>query len=157
MQFFPADQYQLRCQQLFEKYKVQILQLTPYAIVEHIGSSAIPHTISKGDLDIYVEVPAKYFLDTINQLQRLNFREKLDTLRTDDLCMLESFDDDVALQIVTNGSEFQNFLVFRDRLRESSHLVQEYNQLKQQCIGLSQDQYREIKANFIQQVLNQNN
>ncbi|MFW2058191.1 GrpB family protein, partial [Acinetobacter haemolyticus] len=42
MQFFPPDQYQQHCQQHFEKYKNQILNLTPYAIVEHIGSSAIP-------------------------------------------------------------------------------------------------------------------
>ncbi|ENW80929.1 hypothetical protein F909_02219 [Acinetobacter sp. ANC 3929] len=153
MQFFSALQYQPACKQLFEDYKNKILQLTPFAIVEHIGSSAIPNAISKGDLDIYVEVPAHHFLDTIEKLQQLNFKEKLDTLRTDQLCMLESQLHDVALQIVVTGSEFCNFLIFRDRLRNAPSLTEQYNQLKQRCIGFSQEQYREIKTEFIQSIL----
>ncbi|MFW2055887.1 GrpB family protein [Acinetobacter haemolyticus] len=157
MQFFPPDQYQQHCQQLFEKYKNQILNLTPYAIVEHIGSSAIPNAVSKGDLDIYIEIPQKYFLETIDNLKKLNFKEKLDTLRTNELCMLESLDNDVALQIVTSGSVFRFFLIFRDRLKESPDLVEQYDALKHSCTGIPQDRYRELKAEFIQRVLKMNN
>lgn len=155
MQFFPTTEYQPHCAQLFEDYKTKIRQLIPFAIVEHIGSSAmIPNAISKGDLDIYVEVPAQQFLDAIKELQQLNFKEKLDTLRTHELCMLQSQAHDVALQIVVTGSEFQNFLTFRDQLRRHPKLVQQYNQLKQSCSGTSPEQYRQIKALFIQNVLN---
>lgn len=154
MQFFPAIEYQPHCAQLFEDYKNKIKQLIPFAIVEHIGSSAIPHAISKGDLDIYIEVPAQQFLDAIKDLQQLNFKEKPDTLRTHELCMLQSQAHDVALQIVVTGSEFQNFLTFRDQLRRHPELVQQYNQLKQSCSGTSPEQYRQIKAIFIQNILN---
>ncbi|MCY6411240.1 GrpB family protein [Acinetobacter sp. VNH17] len=155
MQFFSAPEYQPNCAQLFEDYKNKIQQLIPYATIEHIGSSAIPNAISKGDLDIYIEVPSQYFLNSIEQLKTLNFKEKLDTLRTHELCMLESQQHDVALQIVVTGSEFCNFLTFRDRLRRFPDLVTQYNQLKQRCVGSSQEQYREIKSNFIQQILDQ--
>lgn len=155
MQFFPPHQYQPACKQLFEDYKTKIQQLIPFAIVEHIGSSAIPNAISKGDLDIYIEVPSQYFLNSIEQLKMLKFKEKLDTLRTDNLCMLESLEHDVAFQIVTTDSEFCNFLIFRDRLRQAPDLVTQYNRLKQNCVGFNQDQYREIKSNFIQQILDQ--
>lgn len=152
MQFFPAIEYQQKAAELFEKYKSEILSLTPNAIVEHIGSSAIPHAISKGDLDIYIEVTAQQFSRTIEQLKTLGFN----TLRTDELCMLESqaSDEDVAFQIVVTGSKFTNFLIFRDRLRNSTQLVHQYNQLKQNCMRLSPDEYRQIKAEFIDRVLN---
>ncbi|ENX16173.1 hypothetical protein F895_01764 [Acinetobacter sp. CIP 64.2] len=155
MQFLSAPEYQPNCALLFEDYKNKIQQLTPYAVIEHIGSSAIPNAISKGDLDIYIGVPAHHFIDAIQQLQQLHFKEKLNTLRTHELCMLESLEHDVALQIVVTGSIFEDFLTFRDHLRQSPDLVTQYNALKHHCEGMSQDQYREIKSNFIQQVLKQ--
>lgn len=158
MQFFPAIEYQQKAAELFGKYKSEILSLPPNAIVEHIGSSAISHAISKADLDIYIEVPAQQFSRTIEQLKTLGFKEKFNTLRTDELCMLESqaSDEDVAFQIVVTGSKFTNFLIFRDRLRNSTQLVHQYNQLKQNCMRLSPDEYRQIKAEFIDRVLTKN-
>ncbi|ENU92441.1 hypothetical protein F971_02332 [Acinetobacter vivianii] len=88
MQFFLSTEYKPNCARLFEDYKNKIEQLIPFTVIEHIGSSAIPNAISKGDLDIYIEVSAKDFLQTIEQLKQLNFKEKLDTLHTQELCML---------------------------------------------------------------------
>ncbi len=76
MQFYSAPEYQPHCAQLFESYKNKIQQLIPFARVEHIGSSAIPNAISKGDLDIYIEVSAQWFLDAIKKLQQPGFKEK---------------------------------------------------------------------------------
>jgi GrpB-like predicted nucleotidyltransferase (UPF0157 family) len=103
-------------------------------------------------------VTAQQFSRTIEQLKTLGFKEKLNTLRTDELCMLESqaSDEDVAFQIVVTGSKFTNFLIFRDRLRNSAQLVHQYNELKQNCMGLSPDEYRQIKAEFIDRVLSTN-
>ncbi len=112
--------------------------------------------ISKGDLDIFVGVEMGDFGLAIQRLMTLGFQEKTDTLRTSELCMLESTSgDDVAFQIVVNGSEFECFLVFRDKLRKDSSLVQRYNDLKLSCEGLSQDDYRLKKSEFIEQVLAQ--
>ncbi|HFG2051973.1 TPA: GrpB family protein, partial [Vibrio cholerae] len=47
------------------------------------------------------------------------------------------------------------FLVFRDKLRKDASLVQRYNNLKLSCEGLSQDDYRRKKSEFIEQVLAQ--
>jgi GrpB-like predicted nucleotidyltransferase (UPF0157 family) len=59
----------------------------------------------------------------------------------------------VALQVVANGSEFECFLAFRDRLRASADLVEKYNTLKRSCEGWPQDKYREKKSAFIEYVL----
>ncbi|QRQ12093.1 GrpB family protein [Acinetobacter pittii] len=155
MIFLEPEQYQQRCTQLFNSYKKEISTLLPFAKIEHIGSSAIPNAISKGDLDIYVEVKPDQFKFAIERLKTLNFIEKQNTLRTHELCILESLNnDDVAFQIVVTDSVFTFFLAFKNKLINSPTLVNEYNQLKLQCSHLDPDQYRTIKSDFINRVLN---
>lgn len=155
MIFLEPEQYQERCAQLFTSYQKDISTLLPFAKIEHIGSSAIPNAISKGDLDIYIEVMPEQFEFAIEQLKTLNFIEKQNTLRTHELCMLESLNnDDVAFQIVVSGSIFTFFLAFKNKLINSPTLVNEYNELKLQCSHLDPDQYRTIKSDFINRVLN---
>ncbi|MBJ8479343.1 GrpB family protein [Acinetobacter pittii] len=155
MIFLEPEQYQQRCTQLFNSYQKEISTLLPFAKIEHIGSSAIPNAISKGDLDIYIEVIPEQFEFAIEQLKTLNFIEKQNTLRTHELCMLESLNnDDVAFQIVVTDSVFTFFLTFKNKLISSPTLVNEYNQLKLQCSHLDPDQYRTIKSDFINRVLN---
>ncbi|WP_227061235.1 GrpB family protein [Acinetobacter pittii] len=155
MIFLELEQYQERCAQLFNSYQKDISTLLPFAKIEHIGSSAIPNAISKGDLDIYIEVMPEQFEFAIEQLKTLNFIEKQNTLRTHELCMLESLNnDDVAFQIVVFGSIFTFFLAFKNKLINSPTLVNEYNELKLQCSHLDPDQYRTIKSDFINRVLN---
>ncbi|MFI8124811.1 GrpB family protein [Acinetobacter sp. ABJ-A23_2] len=155
MIFLEPEQYQKNCVQLFNSYQKDISTLLPFAKIEHIGSSAIPNVISKGDLDIYIEVMPEQFEFAIEQLKKLNFIEKQNTLRTDELCMLESLNnDDVAFQVVVTDSVFTFFLTFRNKLIDSPRLVKEYNQLKLACSHLDHDQYRTIKSDFINRVLN---
>ncbi|MEZ8296322.1 GrpB family protein [Vibrio splendidus] len=154
MKFYPAEQYQAACYELFIRYEREIKKLIPNARVEHVGASSIPSAVSKGDLDIFVGVELGELEDAIERLTTLGFNEKLDTLRTPELCMLESTSgDDVALQVVANGSEFECFLRFRDKLRANPALVKQYNTLKMSREGWSQEKYREKKADFIEYVL----
>ncbi|MEZ8803546.1 GrpB family protein [Vibrio splendidus] len=154
MKFYSAEQYQAACNELFVRYERGIKKLIPNARVEHIGASSIPSAVSKGDLDIFVGIESSELEYAVEQLSTLGFNEKLDTLRTPELCMLESISgDDVALQVVANGSEFECFLRFRDKLRANPALVEQYNTLKMSCEGWSQEEYREKKADFIEHVL----
>ena len=154
MKFYPAEQYQVACHEMFARYERDIRKLIPNARVEHVGASSIPSAVSKGDLDIFIGIESSELESAAEQLTTLGFKEKLDTLRMPELCMLESTSgDDVALQVVANGSEFECFLRFRDKLRANPALVQQYNTLKISCEGWPQDEYREKKAHFIEHVL----
>ncbi|SON48460.1 GrpB family protein [Vibrio tapetis] len=156
MKFYSADEYQVFCEERYRKYQGEIQALLPYAVVEHIGASSIPKAVSKGDLDIFIGVNGKDLENAVKTLTILGFEEKADTLRTAELCMLESSSgDDVAFQIVANGSEFECFLRFRDKLRRNPSLVQQYNELKMSCVGWSRDQYRLKKSAFVEHVLEQ--
>ncbi|RZG77815.1 GrpB family protein [Acinetobacter sp. WCHAc060025] len=154
MKFYASEEYQPHCQKLFEHYQRKIKLVIPNALIEHIGASSIPHAISKGDLDIYIAVEQFVFENAIQKLITLNFQEKKETLRTHQLCMLESLNnDEVALQLIVKGSEFESFIIFRDTLRQSSELVQQYNALKSRCSHLNMDDYRSEKNMFIAKVL----
>ena len=119
MQFYKADEYQASCESLYRKYALEIAALLPDASIEHIGSSSIPNAVSKGDLDILVGVNGKELENAVKLLSTIGFNEKSDTLRTPELCMLEnSSGEDVAFQVVANGSEFEFFVGFRDKLRK---------------------------------------
>ena len=158
MKFYEAPYYQENCMKLFEKYKNKIQSILPKAKIEHIGSSSIPNAISKGDLDILIGVRVEYIESTIEKLKTLGFEEKEDTLRTNELCMLESLSttEEVAFQVIANGSKFEFFLDFRDKLRNNPRLVTQYNELKKICVGLSPDDYRLKKARFIDYILKLN-
>jgi GrpB-like predicted nucleotidyltransferase (UPF0157 family) len=154
MKFYSAEQYQASCEDLFLRYEREVKNLLPNARVEHVGASSIPLAISKGDLDIFIGVESDELEAAVQILTTLGFKEKVDTLRTLELCMLESkSSDDVAFQLVANGSEFEFFLIFRDKLCANPSLVQQYNALKMSCEGLSQDDYRRKKSDFINHVL----
>ncbi|WP_269915439.1 GrpB family protein [Acinetobacter sp. HY1485] len=157
MELIAPDVYQPRLKLLFKNYKKHILNLLPYATVEHIGSSAISNAYSKGDLDILISVSSQNFEVSIEKLKTLNFIEQQNTLRTHQLYMLvsEKKNEDVAFQVVTDDSPYLCFLTFRNILNTHQHLVRDYNQLKIACIHLPEDKYREIKSRFIEDVLHQ--
>ena len=154
MNFLKPEEYQSECELLFQEYRTVILDLLPGVIVEHIGSSAIPGAISKGDLDVFVGVEKSKFEVVVQKLKLLNFLESQTSLRSPELCMLDSqVEPNLALQVVALGSVYESFIEFRDILRLNPVLVAKYNNLKVSCIGMSAVDYREHKREFIEQVL----
>ena len=154
LRFIEPSKYQEKCEALYRNFKDRIEAIVPTALIVHIGSSSIPGLISKGDLDIYVGVEESEHADSVEKLTDAGYTIKKDTLRTEQLCMLETENRNVALQIVARGSKFDRaFLSFSERMRSSEALKERYNQLKRESIDLSETEYRERKAKFIESVL----
>lgn len=143
---------------IFDELKMKINELLPHARVEHIGATSIPNTLTKGDLDILVAVAKNDHQKAVDQIKEMGFKEKLDTFRSDELCMLvtNNYEIDTSIQLIANGSEFEDFLRFRDILRENKNLVTEYNNLKLKAKDYPEDRYRSEKSAFIQKVLKNN-
>ena len=155
MKFYEPHQYQPRVTLLYAELKRDLDQSLKEARVEHIGSSAVMGAISKGDLDVFVGVSAENFEMSLATLKGLGFVEKEGTLRTESLCMLvtDKYKHDVAIQLTVNGSEFEEFIRFRDILNNMPNLVSEYNILKRGSEGMEPDDYRSKKSQFIERVL----
>lgn len=147
--------YQPLANATFASVVEEISQKLPGARFEHVGASSIAGAISKGDLDICIVIPLSNHQYTVETLVALGFVVKADTLRTPHLCMLLSprRDLDVALQVVAENSKFEFFMHFRDALRATPSLVEQYNELKRQFAPMGPDRYREEKAKFIEFVL----
>lgn len=155
MIFYNYEEYIYKLLPIFHELKKEIKIVIPDARIEHIGSSSIEGSISKGDLDIYVGVDKKAFNLSLNKIKTMNFYEKEGTLRTDDLCMLVSdrYEEDVAIQLVVNNSLFEDFIRFRDILSKNKNLIKEYNALKVSSVGIEPNEYRRKKSVFVEDVL----
>ncbi len=158
MPLLAAADYQPAVQALFERIEADLRPLLPRARIEHIGASSIPGALSKGDLDICVIVPPAEHAQVIELLCGRGYHVKPDTLRTPALCMLVAAPElagnqDLALQIVAQGSEFEDFLRFREALRKEPALVAAYDAVKRRHWDQGEDAYRAAKARFIESVL----
>jgi GrpB-like predicted nucleotidyltransferase (UPF0157 family) len=155
MKLLAPDQYQQAAESAFSVVREALTRALPFARVEHVGSSSIPGAISKGDVDICVIVDAPMHQAATSTLEKIGYTLKPDTLRTPELCMLESpnTDIDLALQVIAKGSKFEFFMTFRDALRNDPLLVQKYNEIKLRHETLDAAQYRAAKGEFIEEVL----
>lgn len=155
MKIYPPEEYQPAASAAYAKASVALKVLAPDARIEHVGSSAIPGAYSKGDVDICVCVRPAGFEATLAALLSAGYRIKPDTLRTSQLCMLESGGTDIphAVQLIAAGSKFEFFFAFRDALRRDPQLVSRYNALKLNAARLGEADYRREKSRFIDEVL----
>ena len=156
MKFLEPETYQPLAREIFDRLRPLIQQALPAARVEHIGSSSIEGAVSKGDLDIFVGVEPERLEEAVAAIESLGFRIKAESLRNESLCPFESdaYRVPVGLQLVVNRSEFEFFLTFRDRMNTDGNLRSEYNRLKRQASELSDNEYRRVKSQFIESVIN---
>ena len=140
--------------QLSEYWASKIFELVPEAKIEHIGSTAVANSMTKGDVDLYVEVRKDQFKAAIHVLKSIGFIHKPEHFQDDKLCMLVNDEvPDLALQVVSKGSKYEFFLTFRDLLRSDEELKRVYSQLKSDSVKFGPEDYRRRKTDFIEAVL----
>lgn len=156
MKLFESEQCIARAKAIFEEWKTIIETEIPSSHVEHIGSTAICGALTKGDIDLYVEVPKDIHAKAVSTIETMDFIIKRDTYRDAHLCMLEHQNiKSLAVQVVASGSKYRFFLDFRDALNCDQRLVEQYNALKASCKDATLEQYRERKSQFIGNVLDE--
>lgn len=138
---------------LFELHKKKVLKLLPNADVDHVGSTAIPYSITKGDLDILVRVKSNDFSKAIKRLskfykvaQRKNWTKSF-----------ASFKDDtetipVGIQLTIRESGLDDFLRIRNILMDDPKLLKAYNNLKLKFQNEKMRKYRKAKADFFEKI-----
>ncbi len=150
-----ADRAREKALQLFDEVRTLLhAVLPPGADVRHIGSTAIPGCLTKGDLDIVVRVPATGF-DAADAALATRFRRNLGSVRTESF---SAFEDPMAqphlgVQLVAIGGPSDFFHVFVEALRSSPELVEAYGALKLRHDGGDMATYRAAKDAFIERVL----
>ena len=133
----------------------QIHSLLPKVEVEHIGATAIPGALTKGDLDVMVRVPPSQFLVAVAKLKTVfvvkqpkNWNESF-----------ASFGDDTAyglplgVQLVIWDSESDFLLYLRDHFIQLPHALEAYNQLKLRHADKGPEAYWKAKHIFLSAIL----
>ncbi|MCK1609208.1 MULTISPECIES: GrpB family protein [unclassified Bradyrhizobium] len=154
----PTDEAGLLASQAFNEFLRRWKNDLPNsAVIEHVGATAVPGCLTKGDLDICIRVDPEDFEAAAERLA-LSFERNSGSVRSDGF---SAFMDNAAhpplgVQLVTKGGELDFFVRFRDRLRESANLLSSYNDLKRRFEGRDMEDYRSVKTDFIQQAISRN-
>jgi GrpB-like predicted nucleotidyltransferase (UPF0157 family) len=128
--------------------------LPPTADVRHIGATAVPGCLTKGDLDVVVRVAAEDFNDADSALAA-RFKRNDGSTRTNAFSAFEDVSSypHLGVQLTVVGGEFDLFHQFVEALQRSPALVREYNALKRTHDGGDMTVYRKAKAAFVEKVL----
>jgi GrpB-like predicted nucleotidyltransferase (UPF0157 family) len=139
---------------IFARRREELEEMLPGARVEHVGSTAVPGSLTKGDLDICVIVAGDEFEPASRALaERFRIHQPENWSPT-----LASFtappEDgiDVGVQLVPAGSpDERTFVGWRDRLRADPDLRARYDELKRRHRGDGMDAYRTAKEALIRE------
>jgi len=130
-------------------------KLLPYAKVHHIGATAITGSISKGDLDLLVQVSPKKFPLAINVLKKYfdvkqpaNWTKEFASFGNDDAYPLP-----LGIQVVIEESSMDFFLFLRDYFNSKPDAVESYNALKREHAADGGEAYWQAKNAFLEKIL----
>jgi GrpB-like predicted nucleotidyltransferase (UPF0157 family) len=152
--FAPEQSFRAAVGQLFARVEAQLSALIPDSDIQHVGSTAIPGCLTKGDLDVQLRVTPDKFEPAKEALSRM-YPVNLGGFASEVAISFEDHTSQPSLGIhltVINGSGDIQWK-FRDLLLASAALREEYDQLKRKYHGGSMAEYRDAKAAFVERVL----
>jgi GrpB-like predicted nucleotidyltransferase (UPF0157 family) len=134
---------------------MQLCDLFPDAELHHIGATAIPGSLTKGDVDVLLRVSGTHFQTVVDVLRR-HFAIKQASNWTPEFA---SFGDDsrymlpVGIQVVVRDSSLDFFLFLRDHFISHRDALIEYNHLKQIHAAEGEKAYWKAKNEFLEKIL----
>lgn len=133
------------------------------AIIEHVGSTAVPGLGGKGIIDIAIAVNKKDLETVSRQLQDLGY-EFRPTFSTSDrlyfITYLPDPEEDTRRYHIhltyPENPEWKHFLGFRDYLKNHPHVAKEYAEIKSRAAMAANhegEKYRKYKESIIQKII----
>jgi uncharacterized protein len=156
VEFRPESQYRAVLAEAIERHRTLLERVLPEAEVEHIGATAVPGALTKGDLDLLVRVPEERFAAAIAALEAVYAIHQPENWTTRFASFKEVPEGDVpvGLQVVVAGGvDDRLFRQWRDRLRTDPALLERYNAFKLSHTEDDPSSYIEAKARFIEAVI----
>jgi GrpB-like predicted nucleotidyltransferase (UPF0157 family) len=152
MQLVREDEIRARVATVFEHLRTRLAALIPDARIEHVGSTAVASSLTKGDLDVCVIVIAEDF-DAATATLAGSYSVHQPENWTEALASFIAPPEDgveIGIQlIVGGGAEEDWFIGWRERLRSDPELRARYDRVKREHVGGSVDDYRAAKEQLI--------
>ena len=150
-----ADELLSQVEPILSRLFARIEAVFPGAELHHIGSTAIPGSVTKGDIDILFRVAQSQFGPAWDLLQRhsqikqsVNWTPHFASFGDDD-----TYGIPVGLQLVAKDSESDFFLFQRDYLLAHPEAVEAYNRIKTAHAADGPDRYWKAKDEFFARII----
>lgn len=153
LRLFPEEDGRDAVEEALAVVRRELAELLPEAEVDHIGATSVPGSLTKGDLDVLVSVPAERLrgaAETLSERYSINQPEAWSE-------SFASFDREpvgpvaVGVQLVAAGSGDERvFLAWRELLRRDPELLRRYDELKRAHADEDRDRYIAAKGEFIE-------
>jgi GrpB-like predicted nucleotidyltransferase (UPF0157 family) len=152
--FHNQKSFKCDAEKTFTSQRELIQGLIPNADVQHVGSTAIPNSLTKGDIDIQIRVSKVQFTQAVEALSTV-YESNEGSVKTNEF---RAFKDDantppLGIQLTVKGSELDFFWKFRDVLLQNNQYRIEYDELKRSFEGLEMEAYREAKNLFFSKIM----
>ncbi|WP_211747777.1 GrpB family protein [Paenibacillus sp. Marseille-Q4541] len=150
---FARNEYNDKAIELYWQENEKMKERLPHADIQHVGSSAIPGTLTKGDVDIQVRVQKEEFEEAVCVLNAL-YQLNEGSVQTSSFRSFYTNDTILPLgvQLTVCHSEFDVFHKFRDVLLINEGYREQYDQLKASFDGKDMESYRKAKQHFFEQL-----
>ena len=155
MKLSPVSELMPQIEGVLNCVLAQIAALLPDAELHHIGATAIPGAVTKGDVDVLVRVTESRFIPAIGELRK-HFSVKQPENWTAEFA---SFGDDsshplpVGIQVVIKNASVDFFLFLRDYLITNRDVLEQYNQIKMTHASQGAEGYWKAKDAFFEAIL----
>jgi len=133
----------------------ELAVLAPGVEVEHIGATAMPDGLTKGDVDVNLRVDADRFDQVVAALStRFDVAQSQNWTET-----YASFSDTcrgvpLGIQMTVEGSEDDFLLTLRDLMRADPELRHQYDAIKEANAPAGRDAYWRAKDDFLRRLRN---
>ena len=151
----PADDLQPAAGLIVEAIRARLAALMPGLEVHHVGATALPASVTKGDVDVVVRVSSAQFSALVEALKP-RFTEKQ---RENWTAEFASFGDygsyalPVGVQVVVRDSENDVFVFLRDYFIAHPDQLREYDRVKAEHASEGPQAYWHAKDAFLSSIL----
>ncbi len=156
LRFRPGSELWPLVDRAFQRHSREIRTLVPLAQVEHVGATAVPGSLTKGDVDLLVRVPGDGLAAAAGSLQARYVADQPENWTSTFASFLvdEPEDIPVGVQVVAAGSRIDSaFSALRRALRGRPELVERGNELKRRHEGGEPAPYAVAKRRYLEDIL----
>ncbi len=163
MKKYTFKPYNPKFPKLFEKEKERIAAHIGNALIEHIGSTALPGLGGKGIIDIAIKTSKEEIQHLSQKLQQIGyvFRESASTSERY-FFRIDLPDEEEGTRryhvhlILEESREWDRMILFREYLKQNKEELEKYADTKRKAaeeVNDDGEKYRELKAPIIEEIL----
>jgi GrpB-like predicted nucleotidyltransferase (UPF0157 family) len=151
LRFVPQEELWPLVDRAFQLHSREVRTLVPSAQVEHVGATATPGALTKGDLDLLVSVESHTFPAAVDALGERYDLEQRENWTETFASFAEAGDLPVGIQLVVAGSDIEvAFRSLRRLFRTRPALLEQSNALKRRFEGGDPAAYARAKQELLE-------